>query len=29
MAALALTRPSGEFMVETMGWVSAVGQMVK
>ena len=29
MAALALTRPSSEFMVETTGWPSPVGQIVK
>ena len=29
MAALALMRPSGEFMVETSGWASPVGQMVR
>src|ERR1039458_5508331 len=29
MAASALTRPSTEFMVETTGWYSPVGQMVR
>ena len=29
IAALALMRPSVEFMVETTGWDSPVGQMVR
>ena len=29
MAAFALMRPSSEFMVETTGWISPVGQMVR
>ena len=29
MAALAFTRPSGEFNVDTVGWPSPVGQMVR